>query len=118
MSIPRAAILLLTTFLGIGTAEAQSPLVEARRQLIEDVAQAVAGTNVCTRYKANPAALTIHALRLGFRFDAHEVQARLEERAKFHAERIKGRTADDICAALQRLYGPEGSNIRNLVREG
>lgn len=110
------AMLLLVAL--AGTAEAQSPLVEARRQLIEDVAQAVAGTNVCTRYKANPAALTVHALRLGFRFDDPAVQERLEERAKFHAERIKGRTAEDICAALQRLYGPEGSNIRNLVREG
>lgn len=103
---------------GTAAAEAQSPLADARQQLIEDVAQMVAGTNVCTRYKPNPGALTIHALRYGMRFDAPDVQARLEERAKFHAERIKGRTQEDICAALLRLYGPAGSNIRNLVREG
>lgn len=118
MSKLRNVMLLATLLAGTGVAEAQSPLADARQQLIEDVAQAVAGTNVCTRYKTNPGALTIPALRYGMRLDHPDVQARLEERTRFHAERIKGRTADDICAALLRLYGPEGTNIRNLVREG
>lgn len=118
--MPKMRVVILAVCLAglAGAARAQSPLTDARQQLIEDVAQAVAGTNVCTRYKPNLAALTFHALRASLQFNHPAVQAKLEERTKFHAERIKGRTADDICAALRRLYGPEGSNIRNLVREG
>lgn len=101
-----------------GAAAAQSPLAEARQQLIEDFAQVVAGTNVCTRYKPNLALLSFHAVRIRVIFNHPEVQERLAERTRFHAERIKGRSAQDICAALLRLYGPEGSNVRNLVRDG
>ena len=117
MSIVRNAVIAVLVLSG-GAAMAQGSVADGRRQVIEDVAQAVAGTNVCTRYKPNPAAMTILALRYLIRFDDPAVQARLEERTRVHAERIKGRTPDDICAALKRLYGPEGSNVRNLVREG
>lgn len=100
----------------IGAARAQTTLGDGQRNAIENVAQAIAGTQVCQRYETNVGLLTVLALRYRLRFQDPGVKALLEERTLFHANRIKGRTADDICAALLRLFGPEGSNLKNLVR--
>ncbi|WP_133768884.1 hypothetical protein [Enterovirga rhinocerotis] len=112
----RTGALVLSIGAGAGSAVAQDALLAARRGLVEDFAQVVAGTQVCPRYQPNATLLGLLALRYGLRFDDPVVEARLEERAAFHAARIKGRSEADICAALLRLFGPEGSNVKNLVR--
>ncbi len=113
----RRLLPVLVTLLGvlpaIGPAAALSP---AQTDVIENVAQVIAGTNVCTRLEPNLRILPLLSIRYGMRFDDPAVVTALEERTRFHAARIVGRGPDDICAALERLFGPDGSNVKNFVR--
>ena len=116
LALCAGALVLFSIGTQAGPTAAQDALLAARRGLVEDFAQVVAGTQVCPSYQPNATLLGLLALRYGLRFEDPVVKARLEERAAFHAARIKGRSEEDICAALLRLFGPEGSNVKNLVR--
>jgi len=90
-------------------------LSDMQNQILEDIAQVMAGTQVCKRYKLNTAFASVVSLRYGVPLTHAAVMKRIEERAIFHANRIKGRSEEDICGAMLRLYGPEGTNIKGLI---
>jgi hypothetical protein len=90
-------------------------LSDMQNQILEDIAQVMAGTQVCKRYKLNVGFASLVAVRYGVPLTNANVMKRVEERAIFHANRIKGRSEEDICGAMLRLYGPEGSNIKGLI---
>lgn len=107
------ALAISATF--VSSALAQG-LADARRQFLEDFAQAIAGTQVCPRYALNQPMAAFVAVRFKVVFNNPVVQQHIEERTRFHRQRIEGRSEEDICGALLRLYGPEGSNTKNLIR--
>jgi hypothetical protein len=110
-----ALVLALTSALGVTQASAQN-FSESQRSVMENIAQAFAGTAKCTRYQVNPKLIVLIQLRYGVNVSNPRVSKYIEERAKFHSERIASRTVDDICEAVNRLFGPKGSNLTNLIR--
>ncbi len=88
---------------------------EKQKNAIENIAQAVAGSEKCDDWVLNEKLVAAIALANGFRLTDEATFAYVEGRVLFHADRIKDRTREDICAAMGRLYGPEGSNAPDLA---
>ncbi|MFT3809663.1 MAG: hypothetical protein QM698_07065 [Micropepsaceae bacterium] len=104
-----AAMALLTTAAFAFTPD------ERQKNAIETIAQAVAGSETCDDWALNEKLVAAISLANGFRVNDAATFAYIEERVLFHADRIKDRTREDICAAMGRLYGPEGSNAPDLA---
>jgi hypothetical protein len=98
-----------------GTALAFAP---NKRQdiVIENIAQAIAGTNKCDDWAVNEKMVTLTAIGANVMLGNQAVFDYVETRVQFHAERFKPRTREDICGALERFFGPEGSAAPNLVK--
>ena len=88
---------------------------EPQRNAMEKIAQAFAGVQVCTRYVINERMVNLIGIRFNMPISDPAVMKYVEERAIFHRKRIQGRSEDDICGAMTRLYGPEGTDAKGLV---
>lgn len=98
----------------VGAAAAFTPN-EKQKNSIENIAQVVAGSEKCDDWVLNEKLVAAIALANDFRLTDEATFAYVEGRVLFHADRIKERTREDICAAMGRLYGPEGSNAPDLA---
>lgn len=83
--------------------------------VLEKIAQVIAGSRVCDQYVLNEKLVAHLQIRLQFRIADPDVFAYLDGRVRFHQDRIAGRTAEDICAAMERLYGPRGTDAIDLA---
>ncbi len=97
-----------------GAAAAFTP-DERQKNAIENISQVVAGAEKCDDWVLNEKLTAAISLADGFRLTDEATYAYIESRVLFHAERIRSRTREDICAAMERLYGPEGSNVADLA---
>ena len=84
--------------------------------VIENIAQAIAGTNKCDDWAVNDKMVNLTAISANVMLGNAEVFAYVEDRVMFHANRFKPRTREDICGALERFFGPEGSAAPDLVK--
>jgi hypothetical protein len=110
-----AFALLMTAAFGATHASAQN-FSEPQRNVMENMAQAFAGTGKCTRYEVNAKLIVLIQLRYGVNIASPMFRKYIEERAKFHRDRIASRTEEDICEAVNRLFGPQGTNTADLIR--
>ena len=113
--IGRAAGFALATAMLSGAAAAQFSPNNGQRNAIEHVTQVMAGSAKCDDYALNERFFAVIQLSAGFSINDPETYAYIEERAIFHAKRIKDRTRDDICGAMTRLYGPKGEAVSGLA---
>ena len=98
-----------------GAAFAQFSPNDKQRNAIENISQVIAGANVCDDYALNERLLAAIQRFDGFSINDPETYAYVEGRVVHHANRIKGRTRADICAAMERLYGVDGTAAPNLA---
>jgi hypothetical protein len=78
------------------------------------IAQVIAVTKLCPKLAPNSAMLALVAVRYNIDFDRDQA-----ELMKLVVEQIapwKGKPEDAACAAGLMLYGPDGANIKDLVR--
>ena len=107
--------LMLAAGLSSGVAAAEFSPNNGQRNAIEHVTQVLAGAQKCDDYALNERLFAVIQLGAGFSINDPETYAYFEERAIFHAKRIKDRTRDDICGAMARLYGPGGTSVSDLA---
>lgn len=107
--------LLATAALVAGIAHAEYTPTRPQQNAIEHISQVVAGSRKCDDWELNMR--LVAAIQMSSDFDIHDPEtfAYVDARVMFHIERIKDRPREDICAALERLYGPEGENVVNLA---
>ncbi|BCW89566.1 hypothetical protein sos41_27320 [Alphaproteobacteria bacterium SO-S41] len=98
-----------------GAAFAQFSPNERQSNAIENIAQVIAGANKCDDYALNERLVAAVQRFGGFSLTDAETYAYVEGRVLFHAKRIKDRTRDDICGAIERLYGVNGTAAPNLA---
>src|SRR3954453_5950083 len=110
-----ALILAIASAFSVTQASAQN-FSQPQRDVMENIAQAFAGTAKCPRYEVNANVIVLIQLRYGVNISNPMFNKYIEERAKFHRERIAGRTEEDICEAVNRLFGSQGINSTNLIR--
>jgi hypothetical protein len=111
----RRIALVLAMTAALGATQASAEFSQPQRNIMENIAQAFAGTSKCTRYQVNAKLIVLIQLKYGVNISSPVFSTYIEERAKFHRDRIAGRTEDDICEAVSRLFGPQGSNTAGLI---
>jgi hypothetical protein len=111
----RRIALVLAMAAAFGATQASAEFSEPQRNIMENIAQAFAGTGKCTRYQVNPKLFVLIQLKYGVSIASPIFSSYIEQRAKFHRDRIAGRTEEDICEAVNRLFGPQGSNTAGLI---
>jgi hypothetical protein len=94
---------------------ASAEFSQPQRNIMENIAQAFAGTGKCTRYQVNAKLIVLIQLKYGVNIASPIFSTYIEQRAKFHRDRIASRTEEDICEAVNRLFGPQGSNTAGLI---
>lgn len=97
-----------------GAALAFTP-TPAQENVIEAISQVIAGSEVCDDWALNEKMVANISLLSGLNINDQATFDHVQGRVLFHAERIKGRTREDICAAMGRLYGPEGTAAPDLA---
>lgn len=110
-----AVILAVASAFGATQAAAQN-FSQPQRNIMENIAQAFVGTAKCPRYEVNPKLIVLIQLKYGVNLNSPAFSKYIEERAAFHRDRIAGRTEEDICGAVNRLFGPQGTNTADLIR--
>lgn len=98
-----------------GTALAAYQPNERQKNTIEHIAQVVAGSARCDDWALNERLVGAISLATGIDINDQETFDYVEGRVLFHADRIKARERQDICAAIERLYGPGGANVDGLA---
>lgn len=88
---------------------------EKQRNAIEHISQVIAGSRVCDDWALNEKFAAQIQLILGFFVTEPDTFDYVDGRVRFHQDRIAGRTRADICAAMERHYGPEGEAVPNLA---
>jgi hypothetical protein len=111
----RRIALVVAMIAALGATQASAEFSEPQRNIMENIAQAFAGTGKCTRYQVNAKLIVLIQLKYGVNLASPIFSTYIEQRAKFHRDRIAGRTEDDICEAVNRLFGPQGSNTAGLI---
>lgn len=107
--------LIAAAFLFAGTALADYAPNERQQNAIEHIAQVVAGAAKCDDWALNERLVGAISLTVGININDPQTYDYVEARVLHHADRIKDRDRDDICAAIERLYGPEGENVSGLA---
>jgi hypothetical protein len=111
----RRIALALVMAAALGAPPASAEFSQSQRDIMENIAQAFAGTGKCTRYQVNAKLIVLIQLKYGVSIASPVFSTYIEQRAKFHRDRIASRTEDDICEAVNRLFGPQGSNTAGLI---
>lgn len=88
---------------------------ERQKNAAENIAQVIAGAEKCDDWAFNEKMLAAISLATGLDINDPATFDYVQARVLFHADRIKDRTREDICAAMGRLYGPEGTNLPDLA---
>lgn len=115
-NIPIFATILASALL-VSVPMAVGEIAQPQANAIEKFAQAIAGTRRCPKYTVNVRLMTMITLSLQINLDDADTKRLLDERVTYHTRRIAPRAAEDICASLARIYGPEGSDVAGLVVE-
>jgi hypothetical protein len=90
-------------------------LAGARENAIKNIAQVFAATKICSRVEINrgPMLLAFSYYNIDFDREQNEV---LAEVARQVAPWV-GKPEDAACMAVLALYGPNGVNVRGLLKE-
>lgn len=105
---------LLAALLMAGTALAFTPN-EKQKNALENIAQLEAGVRKCDDWELNARLVGLIFATAGINVNDPETFAYIDERVRFHADRFKDRTREDLCAAIERFYGPKGENVAGLA---
>lgn len=100
---------------GILACQALTAHAGARENAIDHIAQVMAGTAVCDKVEANEDVLSALAAFYGInsKKDQKEIMAKTREKI----DSLESRNVEAVCLATLFLYGPNGQNVKNLVRE-
>lgn len=88
---------------------------DKQKNALEHLSQVEAGTRKCDDWQTNMRLVGAIFLATGIDINDPDTFAYADARVSFHIERIKDRTRADICAAIERLYGPKGENVADLA---
>lgn len=88
---------------------------EARANVMQHIAQAMAAQEICDRLEAQKGMITFLGVSYGidFKVDGDELLRLTREQMRS----MEGRSKDAACVAGLVLYGPDGQNVPGLLRE-
>lgn len=98
-----------------GSAAAAFEPNEKQKNALEHISQVEAATRKCDDWETNMRLVGAIFLSAGININDPDTFAYADERVSFHIDRIKDRTREDICGAIERLYGPNGEWVSGLA---
>ncbi|WP_029554796.1 hypothetical protein [Xanthobacter sp. 91] len=108
------ATLLALVALG-GTAAAAS-LTQKQKNALGHIAQAQAAADICPKLETNDLVMAVIMQGFGLDFSDATVKSAFLEKYKEQIAPWKGVNPDAACIAGLLLYGPNGENVKGLVR--
>ncbi|MBB3608637.1 hypothetical protein [Rhizobium sp. BK602] len=86
-----------------------------RENALKNIAQAFAAERICSRVEITKGSVVLAAAYFGIDFDRDRAELMTEITRQIDA--WKGKPEDAACVAALLLYGPNGTNVRNLIHE-
>lgn len=103
-------------FIAFGAPASAASLTENQKNALNHIAQAQAAADICPKIETNDMMMAFIMQGFGLDFSDATVKAVFLEKYRQQMAPWKGVNPDAACVAGLFLYGPNGENVKGLVR--